>query len=290
MYNKKLFAYSLLFPAMLLSLLLIMYPFFNGIWLSFHQKELISGVDKFIGINNFITLFKTPKYWNAFRNTVLWTMGSVILQHLVALPIALLLNQRIKFRFLFRGMIIIPWVCPVVVFALLWQWLYNDLYGLINWILMELNLIDDPILWLGSRQTAMISAIAANTWRGFAIPMITMLAALQMVPQELYEAAKIDGASRWYEFWHITMPFLKGPIMVTSLLVSIWTFNNFGTMFLLTRGGPVDATETLAILAYETSFIELSLGRGAAITVTMMVVLLALTGVYIYRKKHEELG
>ena len=288
MYNKKLFAYSLLAPAMLLSLLLIMYPFFNGIWLSFQQKNLIAGTVKFIGFKNFMYLFGKSEYRIAFWNTCQWTIGSVFLQHLVALPIALLLNQKIKFRFLFRGMFIIPWVCPVVVFALLWQWLYNDIYGLINWLLMELHLIDDPILWLGSRKTAMLAAIVANTWRGFAIPMVTILAALQMIPQDLYEAAKIDGASWWYEFWHITMPFLKGPMMVTSLLVSIWTFNNFGTMYLLTRGGPVNATKTLAILTYETSFIGLRMGRGAAITVTMMIVLLTLASAYIYRRKHEE--
>lgn len=289
MYNKKLFAYSLLLPSMILSLLIVMYPFFNGIWISFQKKQLVMGTSSFVGLKNFIILFHRSEYWNAFRNTVIWTLGSVVFQHLIALPIALLLNQKIKFRFLFRGLFIIPWICPVVVFALLWQWLYNDLYGLINWLLKEMNFINEPILWLGTRDTAMLSAIFANTWRGFAIPMITMLAGLQMIPQELYEAAEMDGASRWYKFLHITLPFLKGPIMVTSLLVSIWTFNNFGTMFLLTRGGPVDATKTLAIMAYETSFINLKMGRGAAVTVTMMIVLLTLSAIYIYRRKHEEI-
>ncbi|MBW2059244.1 MAG: sugar ABC transporter permease [Deltaproteobacteria bacterium] len=288
MHSKRLLAYALLSPSLAIVTLLIVYPFFNGIWLSLHTKHLLRPGMHFVGLKNFVYLFRNDQYWMDFWNTVLWTAGSVALQHLVALPIALLLNQKIKFRFLFRGIFLIPWVCPVVVFALLWQWLYNDLYGVINYLLITMGVIDTPIIWLGSKNTAMISAIVANTWKGFSFPMIAMLAQLQMIPSELYEAAGIDGASKWQQFVHITLPYLKAPTVITTLIVSIWTFNNFGTMYLLTGGGPVKATETLSILAYLTSFSELRLGRGAAITVTMMFVLLVISLIYLNRAKIEE--
>jgi multiple sugar transport system permease protein len=287
-HKKKLFATVLIAPSFALTMVLVIYPFFFGIWSSFHGKNLLRPENPFVGLQNFIYLFHDTEYWRDLWQTIIWTAGSVFMQHLVALPIALLLNKGLKLRFLFRGIFLIPWVCPVVVFALLWQWLYSDLYGIINYTLISLKIIDSPVIWLGTKSIAMISCIIANTWRGFSFPMIAILAQLQMIPEELYEACEIDGGSKWQEFIYITLPFLKAPITITTIILSIWTFNNFGTMYLLTRGGPGKATETLPILAYLTSFYELKVGRASAITVTMIFMLFILTFLYLRKSKSLE--
>jgi ABC-type sugar transport system permease subunit len=281
-------AYLLILPSLILIFVLVLYPLSEAIWLSFHQRNLLQPGLKFVGLKNFISIFSQPQYWIDLKQTVTWTVGSVVSQHILALIIALLLNHNIRFKSVFRALFLLPWVCPVVVFALLWQWLYSDLHGIINYVLIHMGIVREPIIWLGSRKIAMGACILANTWKDFALPMIVILARLQTIPQELYEAAKIDGASAWQNFRFITLPFIERPIGITVLITSIWTFNNFGTMYLLTGGGPSKVTETLAIYTYLTVFADLKIGLGAAISTTMTLILLVMWIIYLKLIKFRE--
>jgi ABC-type sugar transport system permease subunit len=211
-------AYLLILPSLILIFVLVLYPLSEAIWLSFHQRNLLQPGLKFVGLKNFISIFSQPQYWIDLKQTVTWTVGSVVSQHILALIIALLLNHNIRFKSVFRALFLLPWVCPVVVFALLWQWLYSDLHGIINYVLIHMGIVREPIIWLGSRKIAMGACILANTWKDFALPMIVILARLQTIPQELYEAAKIDGASAWQNFRFITLPFIERPIGITVLI------------------------------------------------------------------------
>jgi multiple sugar transport system permease protein len=282
-------AYLLILPSLVLIFILVLYPLCEALWLSFHQRNLLRPGLGFVGLKNFISIFSQRQYWIDLKQTVTWTVGSVMSQHILALIIALLLNHNIRLKSVFRAVFLLPWVCPVVVFALLWQWLYSDLYGVLNYALIHIiGITREPIIWLGSRKTAMGACILANTWKEFALPMIVILARLQTIPQELYEAAKMDGASAWQNFRFITFPFLERPIAITILITSIWTFNNFGTMYLLTGGGPSKATETLAIYTYLTVFADLKIGVGAAISTTMTLMLFVMWIIYLKLIKFRE--
>ncbi len=280
LFGERTLALLLLAPSLVVTVALVLYPLSEGVLLSLQSATLLGRTREFVGLANFEALFRNPDYWNALWNTIVWTFGSGVLQHLVGLALALLLNTRLRGAAFYRSVFLLPWICPLVVFALVWRWLYSDLYGIINYILLELSLIREPVLWLGSKTTAMWASIVAATWRGFPLPMIFLLARLQAIPAELYEAAAIDGASRWRAFTAISLPAVKYTLAASFLITAIWTFNNFGTMYLLTGGGPSRATETLAILTYRKVFADMQMGQGAAMAMTMMGFLGVLAALY----------
>ncbi|NLC27479.1 MAG: sugar ABC transporter permease, partial [Campylobacteraceae bacterium] len=212
------------------------------------------------------------------------TIGAVIgalINYFLGLAFALLLNRDIKFRGLFRALILIPWIIPPAVAATCWQWLLSDQFGLINNILKNLHITDKSVLVLADQQLARGTVILTSAWKSFPFMMITLLSGLQTIPDDLYEAASIDGASAWQQFRAITMPMLQSVTIVCTTLMFIWTFNNFENIYLLTQGGPNKATYVLSIFTYYTAFMRSNIGYASAISIVLLISLLILISIYI---------
>jgi multiple sugar transport system permease protein len=272
------FAYYLVLPAMVIVVLLNVAPLIEGVIVSLQNQNMIRpNPTAFVGLRHYIrALTEDPDFWNAAGNTVYWTIGSVAGAYLLSLGLALLLNLDIYGRGFFRALFLIPWVIPDVVTALLWKWFYSDQYGIANFALARLGIVDSPILWLSSQTMAMPAVILVQIWKLYPIMTVVLLAALQGVPKELIEAAKIDGANPFQRFWYVTFNFLRPSSMIIVLLAAIWTFQSFDIVYLLTGGGPAGATETLAIMIYVKAFWASQLGYAAAIGVLTMLALLVL--------------
>jgi multiple sugar transport system permease protein len=265
--------YAFMLPIILVLVVLVAYPFATALWMSLHNKMIGFPIAKFIGLDNYGKVLSDPLYWKSLGNTVVFTLASVGLKLPIGLGVALLIDQRVVARGFVRGVVLLPWAMPALVAVLIWGWFYNDLFGLFNYILMQLHITSEPLYFLGTAQLAMPSVIAVNVWRGFPFFAITLLAGLQGVSSELYEAGQVDGASALARFWHITVPGISTVMAVVTLLSAIWTFNDFMIIFSLPRGGPADSTMVLSVLTYQTAFIGAEIGKGTAIPVTMMPIL-----------------
>ena len=276
-------AYFLILPSLFFIVLLNLYPLVEGVILSLQSQNLTRpNPDAFVGLKHYRhALFGNSVFWSSLYKTILWTLGAVSGSYVVSLGLAQLLNLEIRGRGLFRALFLIPWVIPDVVTALLWKWMYNDEFGVINFVLNRAGLISRPIQWLSNPDTAMLSVILVQIWKVYPLMTIVLLAALQSVPKELYEAAMLDGANTWQRFINVTFPLIRPTSIVITLLLGIWTFQNFDIVFLLTGGGPAGATQILATLVYERAFFALDLGYAAALGVLMLVVLLGMSIVYL---------
>ncbi len=282
--NKKRDALAgilLIGPAIFFIGLTIIYPVIYGIGLSFSSKHLLRPTADFVGLENYTYLLKSGSLLEAMKHSFVWTFFSVIMSEFIGFWVALLLNMNLKGRGVFRGLILIPWVIAPVVTGYLWLWLANDMYGVLNYFLQLFGIIDKPIFWFGNSKTALISLILVNVWKSFPFISVVILAGLQSISPELYEAAKIDGASRFQEIRFITLPRLKHIINITLLLMSIWNFNHFDLLWVITEGGPGTATTTLPILAYRTGFKSMRLGEATAITVIMFIITLIISIIYM---------
>jgi multiple sugar transport system permease protein len=281
--NDKRLGYKMLIPATLLILLISVYPLVRGIALGFMNYNL-QKPDRvgFNGIDNFIKIFTSDKeFWGVLSFTFIYTLSIVIISYALGLIFAMLLNRDIKGRGIFRMLILIPWIIPPAVAATCWQWLLNDQFGLINNFLKSVHLIDKPLLFLADQQLTRLTVIVTGAWKSFPFMMITLLSGLQTIPDDLYEAAEIDGASFFQRFRHITLPMLTSVTTVCTTLMFIWTFNNFENIYLLTQGGPNRATYVLSIYTYYTAFMRSNIGYASTISVVLLVVLLILTTIYI---------
>lgn len=265
--RNAILGWLLVAPVVLTLVVLVVYPFFYAIWISF-TDQMVGSEAKFVGLENYRYLFSLPVFWTTVKNTIV-LVGSVQLLKLVfGLGIALLLNQAIRARSLWRGLILIPWAMPAFVAYITWKLLYSPTGGAFDLIFESLGLPIQPD-FLSTKELAMPSVIVATFWRGFPFWVISFLAALQTVPQEQYEAAAIDGAGAWARFRHITVPAIRHVVLLVVLLSTIWTTNSFENVWLLTQGGPSDATMTFPVLAYY-SLQSLRLGEAASVSVAML--------------------
>ncbi len=269
--RTKLFAYALVAPVVLLILGLVAYPFLFAVWVSFTDM-VVGSAGNFIGFKNFQYLAGTATFWAAIWNTITIVLVSDALKLAIGLGLALLVHQNLPGRGLFRSFLMLPWAMPAFVAFLTWRVLYQPIGGGINLILNQTGLYEGTVDWLGTRQTAMASVIIASVWRGFPFWFVSILAALQSVPKELHEAAIVDGATAWQRFWNVTIPGILPVIIVTTLLSSIWTANGFEHVWLLTAGGPSDATMVFPVLAYFGMQTQ-RIGEAAAVSVYMLPVL-----------------
>ncbi|MGH2550024.1 MAG: carbohydrate ABC transporter permease [Thermomicrobiales bacterium] len=272
--RQALWGYLLVVPAIALILGLVAYPFFFAIYIAFTDR-VVGNPGEWIGFDNFRYLSKNPSFTRSIRNTITLVLVSDVLKLFIGLGLALAVNQQIKGRGIFRAFIMIPWAMPGFVAFLTWRVLYQPIGGGINLILSETGIHPEVIDWLGQKSTAMPAVIIASVWRGFPFWFISILAALQAVQADLYEAARVDGASAWRRFWVVTFPAIRPVILVTTLLSSIWTANSFENIWLLTAGGPSDATMVFPVLAYFGMQTQ-RLGEAAAVSVAMLPVLLVL--------------
>jgi multiple sugar transport system permease protein len=269
-----------LIPLTLVVLVLLAYPVFSSLFFGLTNRSTIRPTYRIIWFVNYKNVLTDPAFWNAFMNSIKWTASSVVSQVIVGMTAALLLNRIRRCKAFFRSVLLIPWAFSNVAIAFTWSWLFNDIFGLINVGLINLGIISEPILFLADPRLAMPSAVLVNTWFGFPFVMVSVLAALQTIPAEEYEAARVDGGSAFKTFLHITLQHIKLVLGLVVVLRTIWVFNNFDLMFLLTAGGPGNSTETLPIYAYRTGWVLNSLGKASSIATILLVFLLGISVVY----------
>jgi len=233
-------------------------------------------------------LTKDKEFWNSIAFTFFYTLATVALSYIIGLACALLMNKEIKVKGLFRAFFLLPWVAPTVVAANSWIWILNSELGLINNFFRSIHLIKDPILFLSDTNIVKLTMVMIGGWKNYPFMMIVLLAGLKSISKEVYESAYVDGANGFKCFWYITMPMLKSVSMVSTVLMAIWTFNNFDLIYLLTKGGPVDATTTISIYAYNTAFFRNEMGYASAVSVIMMICMMAMCFVYMKMLSKEE--
>ena len=269
-------------PAILFLALVAYVPIGYAVVLSFMKKGAFASTATFSGLRNYYLIVEEPDLWSALWRSVVFTLGAVVLQVTFGLVAALLLNRAFRGRTIVRSFFILPYLLPAIVVALVFQWLLNQEYGVVNQILMESGVLTRPINFLGGLGTAMWSVIATSAWQYGSFATLLILARLQAINPKLYEAAKVSGAGPLRCFRDVTLPNLRTTLVLVALLRGIWMFNKFDTIWLLTRGGPLKATETLPVYAYRLGFEEFDFGMAAAACTVMFVVLLA--GAFLYFK------
>ena len=262
-------------PAMLIVFLLLVYPIFSSIYFSFTSKNLIRPYYKWIWFDNFKFVLTNPEFYRAFLNSIKWTILSITGQLLVGFIAALSLNKIPKFSGFYRTLLIIPWAFPAIVIAFSWKWILNDVYGFIPNLLTQLHITKENINFLADPKTAFWIVLFINIWFGAPLFMVNILAALKTIPREQYEAAIVDGASSFQVFRYITIRHIRGVIGLLVVLRTIWVFNNFDLLYLLTGGGPSDLTTTLPIYAYKTGWNLKRLGTASAVTIPLLLFLMA---------------
>lgn len=280
-FREEILAYSFLWPSLLILGGLMVYPLIEVVRLSLHDSNLIR--ETWVGLANYKALLSDAFFWNTFLNTVLFTAGSVILHLALGLGLALLLNAKINqfFRTVARGILIVPWLLAPTVAGMIWVLMLAP-FGVFNGLLASLGLPSN-VAWLGDSSTALASVTAMNVWRAFPFFMVMLLAGLQSVPQQLYEAAQIDGATLWEQFRYITLPELRGVMATIVLLDSIWTFRAFDPVFVMTGGGPSHSSEVLATAIYFDGFQKMKFGYASAEAMVMFVALFIVSAIYVKR-------
>ena len=261
-------------PAAALLLVFLTYPLALGVWLGFTDTT-IGRAGQFIGLENYQAMWTDTVFWLSVFNTVLYTVVASFFKFGLGLWLALLLNERLPFKAFLRAIVLLPWVVPTVLSAIAFWWIYDAQFSIISWAMIQLGLIDAPINFLGDSTNARASVIAANVWRGIPFVAITLLAGLQTIPMSLYEAATLDGATHWQRFRFITLPMLTPIIAVVMTFSVLFTFTDFQLIYVLTRGGPVNATHLMATLSFQRAIPGGQLGEGAAIAVAMIPFLLS---------------
>jgi multiple sugar transport system permease protein len=256
-----------------LLLLFLTYPLGLGLWLGLTDQK-IDGTGGFIGLGNFISLAKDSVFLLSIFNTLLYTVVASIIKFGLGLYLALLLNNRMPFKAMIRAIVLLPFVVPTVLSAIAFWWIYDAQFSIISWVLVKWGLIDRYIDFLGQPWNARWAVIAANIWRGIPFVAITLLAGLQTIPPSLYEAATLDGATPWQRFWYITLPVLSPIIAVVMTFSVLFTFTDFQLIYVITRGGPLNATHLMATLSFQRAITGGQLGEGAAIANAMIPFLL----------------
>jgi multiple sugar transport system permease protein len=278
----------LIAPTLLIFGAVILYPLCSAIYLSLFSIYTPTLQGPWVGLANYADILSSSDFWSSLWATGLWTGGTLTVQMLAGIGVALLLNENIALRSLARGLILFPYFISTVVAVLVWRWLFNDLYGMLNHILITLGLIDMPMNWLGVMPNALLSLIFIGAWKYFPFVVIAVLARLQTIPSSLYEAATMDGAGAWSRFWDITLPQLRDVLGVIILLRTIWDFKEFDLIWLLTAGGPINHTRTLPLLVYQEAFGLNRMGRASTYAVAMMAVMLVFMIAYLIIARRRE--
>ncbi|MEM9047819.1 MAG: sugar ABC transporter permease [Pseudomonadota bacterium] len=279
---------ALVAPTVLVFCAVIVYPLISAIYLSLFQIFTPTLEGSWVGLSNYSELLGRGEFWTSLQNNLIWTVGTLTLQILAGVGMALVLHQNIWFRSLARSLILFPYFISTVVAVLVWKWLFNDLYGILNHLMITAGLIEFPMDYLGTMPNAMISVILVGAWKYFPFVVIAVLARLQTIPEPLFEAARIDGAGPVARFFDITLPQLRDVLVVIIMLRAIWDFKEFDLIYLLTGGGPVTATQTLPLLVYKEAFALNQMGMASAYAVVMMAIMLVFMLIYIRRTRSGE--
>ncbi len=300
--QERILGWLLCLPGVLILLVFIVYPFGVGIWLAV-SSETVAQAGEFVGLANFQSQWQSQIFQQTFRNTIIYTVVTVFFKAIFGLALAILLNQEIRARNLVRAVLLLPWIVPTALSTIAWKWLFDSTYSIANWVLVRSGLA--PLLaataigellaigprginWLGHPTWGMVALILANIWRGVPFFAICLLAGLQTINQELYEAAAVDGASAWQRFRYVTLPLVRPVLLVVVLFSIIWTIADFQLPYVLTGGGPANSTHLFGTLAYQTAINAGRLGEGAAVSLFMFPFLLAtVAGLLGYLRRQE---
>jgi multiple sugar transport system permease protein len=271
--QEHIFGYGLILPALGLLVFLVAYPFGMAIYFSL-SDYWVGSPGKFVGLNNFREILGNEVFLQTVRNSFVFTAIALSVKAVLGVWLAVLLARNLRFKRLFRGAVLLPWVIPTALSTLAWWWMFDSLYSVVNWTGLRLGIISAPAPnWLGQANYAMAAVIIVNIWRGLPFFAITVLAGLVSIPREYYEAAEVDGASSWGRFWFVTLPLLKPVLAVVILFSTIFTFNDFNIVYVLTRGGPINSTHLFATLAYQIGLNGGNIGQGAAISLFLFPML-----------------
>lgn len=288
--KDRLFLAALLGPTVLIMLAVVAYPFFENVRISLSNMNIYHIRDwEVIGFQQYVAVFAEPRFWGILGKTLTWTVVNVVFHVGLGVFLAVLLNQKfVAGKSAWRILLILPWALPQYITALTWRGMFNYEYGAINLVLTRyMNM--PAVEWLTSPVEAFMAAILTNIWLGFPFMMVVALGALQSVPAELYEAAEVDGASKWKQFWNVTVPLLKPAMIPAITLGMIWTFNNINVVWLVTNGGePNDQTHILVSFVYEAAFSMYRFGWAAALSMVIFMILFAFTQVFLSRTKATE--
>ena len=270
--NERLLAMVLLSPTVVLLGLFIAYPFVMGVWLSLSSTS-VGNPGVFVGLANFIKAWDDSIFQTAFKNTFVYTFWATIFKLTLGMWLALLLNRHFRGKRLVRASMLLPFIIPTVLSTFAWRWMFDPTFSVLNWLLYQTGLITTKLPFLSDGTYGMWCAIVVNTWRGMPFFAITLLAGLQTISTDLQEAASLDGANGWHRFWHVTWPLLKPVTLAVVVFSIIQTFSDFQLIYVLTGGGPANATHLLATYAYQIGVATGLLGEGAAISLFMLPVL-----------------
>ncbi|WP_414709729.1 carbohydrate ABC transporter permease [Reyranella sp.] len=256
-------------PPVLFLLAFVGYPFIYGIWLSLEDRA-VARPAVFVGLANFITDAHDPIFWQVVRNTFIYTIVATALKAAGGLGLALVMNQHFRFKNLVRALVLLPFIVPTVLSTIAWMWILDPAFSVINWVLVHLGVTPPGPSWLGNPYLAMGSVILVNVWRGLPFYAITLLAGLQTIPGDLYDAATIDGTDSWQRFRYVTLPLLQPVLLIVTLFSLIFTFADFQLVYVLTRGGPANATHLFATYSFDIAMTAGQLGHGASVALAML--------------------
>lgn len=280
--------YLLLLPCFLVVIILYGYPMVLTFINSFNRVNLLTGSSDFIGLTNYKAIFNDPQFYKSLSVTVKYTIITVFLKIFLGFLLAYLLSSNIFAKKQFRFLVLIPWAIPQVAVSTLWKWILDGRYGYINYFFMKLGITKSPILFLSDPKIALYCAAFVDAWLGISFVSMMFLAALEQIPTSLYEAAEIDGANKRRQFFDITLPGIKHTFVTILILVTIWTFNSFNVIYVLTQGGPMRSTETLIIKIYQEAFSRFNIGASSALTMIVVVILSLMTFIYSRRLLNEK--
>jgi multiple sugar transport system permease protein len=270
-------AYLFLAPALLLFAIFTVFAVGYSFYLSFHAWNILETAKPFVGLDNYSRLIDDRRFRDSIVNTIYYTVLSVPATMVLGLLIALLLNQQIRARGFFRACFYLPVVTPLVVAAIVWKWVYNGDYGLLNYYLIKFNLIDEPLLWLSDKDLAMPAVVIMSVWKSVGFNMVIFLAGLQAIPQDYYDAAKIDGANSWKRLKDITIPLLSSTTFFLLIISVLGSFQVFTQIFIMTNGGPVRKTTTVVYYIYTTAFKNFDMGYASAMAYALFAMIFVLT-------------
>lgn len=276
MKNKNITRWLFVLPAIIVVGALFVYPICSSIFFSFTNKNLIRPTYKFVGLSNYISVLTDQSFWNAFFNSLKWTVLSLLGQLFVGFTAALALNRVTHLKGVYKTLLIIPWAFPSIVIAFSWKWILNGVYGILPNLLVEMGLCAEPIQFLTQKNLVFVVLVLINIWFGAPMIMVNVLSALQTVPADQYEAAEIDGARTWQSFLYITFPHIKVVMGLLVVLRTVWIFNNFDLIYLITGGGPAGLTQTVPVYAYDMGWGTKLLGKSSAVTVLLFLFLMVI--------------
>jgi multiple sugar transport system permease protein len=273
-------AYAFIGPAFLLLLFLVAYPFVLSLWFSLSDAR-VGETGRFIGLDNFARLLRSSIFLQTLQNSIVFTTAALTLKTVLGMVLALLLFRLVRFKRLIRGAILLPFIVPTALSTLVWWWMFEPLYSVVNWTLKSLHLVNHDIPWLPDPYLAMFTVVLVNTWRGLPFFAITLLAGLVAIPREMYEAAESDGAGPIGRFWYITVPLLTPVLAVVILFSAIFTLADFNIVYVLTKGGPINMTHLFATYSFALGLQSGEIGQGAAVSLFLFPILLGVVFVQL---------